>query len=171
MKRDDYILAQLSKLTKKTWELYIITRILHGLNDLEIEPVCQQYVPRGPGSRAHTDLFFPQFGLHLEIDERHHAGPDHQASDLLRAREIVKATGHEIVRIPIYDASGANRPLEAINEDTDRFIEIVRQRKMAAHGTGRFVAWDYDNAFNPKFHMDGSGVYRRGRQRQVSVTT
>ena len=34
--KDDYLLRNISKIKHKKWELYIITRILHSLNDSEI---------------------------------------------------------------------------------------------------------------------------------------
>ena len=42
--KDDYILRNFSKIKHKKWELYVITRIIHLLNDPEIEFVCQQLV-------------------------------------------------------------------------------------------------------------------------------
>ena len=42
--KDDYLLRNIFKIKHKKWELYIITRILHSLNDPDIEYVCQQFV-------------------------------------------------------------------------------------------------------------------------------
>ena len=48
---DDYLLRNISKIKHKKWELYIITRILHLLNDQEIEYTCQQFVKTKSGKR------------------------------------------------------------------------------------------------------------------------
>ena len=47
--KDDYLLRNISKIKHKKWELYIITRILHSLNDSEIEYTCQQFVKTKSG--------------------------------------------------------------------------------------------------------------------------
>jgi len=49
--KDDYLLRNIFKIKHKKWELYIITRILHSLNDPDIEYVCQQFVKSKTGKR------------------------------------------------------------------------------------------------------------------------
>ncbi len=71
MNRTEFILRQISKTNKKSYENYVVTRIWHLLNDLNIKIVTQQHVTR-PAGRALTDLYFPQIKLHVEIDEGHH---------------------------------------------------------------------------------------------------
>ena len=39
MTKDEYLLRNFSKITHKKWELFVITRILHRLNDPDIEYV------------------------------------------------------------------------------------------------------------------------------------
>ena len=57
--KDQYILRNFSKIQHKQWELYIITRIVHNLNDPEIEFVCQQLIKTKDGKRYLADLCFP----------------------------------------------------------------------------------------------------------------
>ena len=66
--KDDYLLRNIYKLKHKKWELYIITRILHTLNDSDIEYVCQQFVKSKTGKRYLADLCFPSLKLYYEID-------------------------------------------------------------------------------------------------------
>ena len=47
--KDQYVLRNFSKIQHKQWELYIITRIVHNLNDPEIEFVCQQLIKTSDG--------------------------------------------------------------------------------------------------------------------------
>ena len=65
-----YIIKQISKTNKKNYENFVVTRIWHGLNCLDVKFVTQQYFKR-PDGYALTDMFFPQFDLHIEIDEPH----------------------------------------------------------------------------------------------------
>ena len=50
-------------------ELYVISRIIHLLDDEEIEFICQQYVKSRSGVGYLIDLCFPQLKLYCEIDE------------------------------------------------------------------------------------------------------
>ena len=40
----DYIVKSLSKIKYKSWELYVVSRFIHTLDDLDVEFVCQQLV-------------------------------------------------------------------------------------------------------------------------------
>lgn len=82
----------------KKYEAYVVTRIIHLLNDFTIKFATQQYVTR-PEGRALTDLYFPQFNLHIEVDEGHHFNSANIAADKLREADIINATGHQIIRI------------------------------------------------------------------------
>jgi hypothetical protein len=58
--KTNYVLKSLSKLSSKATEQYVISRVIHCLDDLSIEFVCQQHLsPDGKGYVL--DLFFPQF--------------------------------------------------------------------------------------------------------------
>lgn len=153
MTKDEYILSRLKKIQHKEWELFIISRIIHRLDDPEIEFITQQYVRLKEGKRALTDLYFPQLGNHLEIDERHHADPKAQHEDLLRTQDIIERTGDTITRIRVFDQSGTKlRPLREIREETDRYIETLRSLKLEQVERGVFVPWNYELRFDPRKH-------------------
>ena len=42
--KDEYLLRNFSKIKHKKWELFVITRILHLLDDPDLEYVCQQFI-------------------------------------------------------------------------------------------------------------------------------
>ena len=67
-----YITNSLSKIRHKRWELYVISRVVHLLDDLEIEFVCQQAIILENGTHKFADMFFPQFNIYLEVNEKHH---------------------------------------------------------------------------------------------------
>ena len=74
MKRLEYISRSLSKIQHKKFELYVISRIIHKLDDPEIKYVFQQYAARdnNTGKYALIDLYLPQLGIAIEVDEAHH---------------------------------------------------------------------------------------------------
>ena len=74
MKRLEFISRSLSKIQHKKFELYVISRIIHKLDDPEIKYVFQQYAARdnNTGKYALIDLYLPQLGIAIEVDEAHH---------------------------------------------------------------------------------------------------
>lgn len=153
LNRDDYIRRRLSKIQHKSWELFVITRIIHGLDDFDIEFICQQAVRRRGARPYLVDLYFPQFGVTLEIDERQHANEKNQIADASRSQDILDATGFREFRIPSYDAEKNIRSLEQVREDTDAFIGLIKEEKLRQIERGTFEPWNYDEKFSPAPHI------------------
>jgi hypothetical protein len=149
MDKSKYIRTRLSKLTHKSWELFVISRIIHRLDDLSIEFVCQQMVLLEDGARKMTDLYFPQFGLHLEIDEPGHADGEAQRRDLLRAQDIIAVTGDAMVRIATYGPDGKDLPVDTVAREVDAFIGLIRRKKQEALEAGDFMPWDLSRYSDP----------------------
>jgi len=84
--------------------------------------ICQQHVQR-PEGRALTDIFFPQFELHIEVDEPYHAELTQKQKDAQRLRDIVNATSHEIRRIDVRGDS-----LEEVNQKVDDLIKYIHEK-------------------------------------------
>lgn len=146
-----YITRSLSKLTHKPWELFTISRILHKLDDDDIEFVMQQYVRRKNGSRALTDLYFPQFALHLEVDEPPHEKTGQRKSDHFRELDIIEATDHEIERIKVADPDGdpnIAKPMADIKRDIDAFVDKVHGKKRAAVAKDIFSPWNMEKRYS-----------------------
>ena len=70
--KEEFIFRSFRKISNKKEELYVITRIFHLLDDLEIEFVCQQKVRKPDGEIYLVDMFFPQFKIYLEVNEAYH---------------------------------------------------------------------------------------------------
>jgi hypothetical protein len=156
LSKTDYLLNSLSKLVHKKWELYIVSRIIHRLNDDKVEFVTQQLVRFNDGTRALTDLYFPQFGIHLEIDEPHH---DRQFEvDLRRQQDIVNTTDHSIERIKITDGDGVVRSLDSINSDVEELIYKIKRKKSEFEKIAAFVPWDFDRRFSPELTIQRGKV-------------
>lgn len=159
MFKDDYILRMLSKTRYKKWESYVIHRVVHRLGDPEIEFKCQQCVRAGKESRFLLDLYFPQLGIYLEVDEPFHASEDKIRGDASRKRTIAEATkrmdiidtkGIEEVRISV-----ANKSLREIDEEIERFVCKVREIKRKRVESDSFKPWDeQDFSYASKPHLE-----------------
>jgi very-short-patch-repair endonuclease len=146
--KQEYFLKSLSKIAKKKWEYYIISRVLHRLDDLEIEFACQKCFRTSDNKFYYGDLFFPQFNLYLEIDEPHHETDLAKVNDALRRFDIVEATGLEEVRI----ATKTNT-IQEINKKVDEFITLLKKRKDAAIKSSTFRIWEFENLFQSEIHL------------------
>ncbi|MDA9009190.1 hypothetical protein N9K16_04435 [Alphaproteobacteria bacterium] len=157
--KDDYILRRLSKIHKKKWELFVISRVIHKLDDLDVEFTTQQLVRRPDGSRALTDMYFPQFGIHLEIDEGQHLDKDHEEADKRRTEDIVSVTDHKVHRIAAAEKHGdkaVDRSLADVKAQTDQFIAEIRALKEQGLTDGSFEKWDFEMRYNPcKYIKEG----------------
>lgn len=87
----------LSKINNKKYESYVVSRIVHLLNDTEIQFIPQQLVRKPDGKRYLIDLYFPQFKLAVEVDEPYHNSQVEE--DELREREIIELTNSDFQRI------------------------------------------------------------------------
>jgi len=146
MNKTEYIIRQLSKTNKKSFENYVVTRIWHLLNDTNIKFVTQQYVKR-PNGRALTDMYFPQINLHVEVDEKHHFDI-HQNQinlDLIRDADIINATGNEPVRIKVCGNSRYDMNINDINNRIDVVVEIIRNK----FNHPSIIQWDLESEFDP----------------------
>lgn len=142
MDKKEYIIRQLGRTKNKKYEAYVITRIIHLLNDFTIKFVTQQYVTR-PEGRALTDLYFPQFGLHIEVDEGQHFNDINIEADRLRDADIVNATGHKIIRVDV------TKTFEEINYQINEIVEKIQQMKL----NSSFISWDIDSEFDPQTYI------------------
>ena len=148
--RTDYILRLLSKTTAKRWEHYVINRLFHRLDDPEIEFVCQQCIRKSDGKIYLADLYFPQFGLYLEIDEAHHESDRARIDDARRRVDIAEASGLTEKRIR---TSGV--PLERVNADIEEFLGLLRRLKS---DISSFPAWIYEERFRPDAHIASGSI-------------
>lgn len=143
MNQLEYITRTLSRAQKKRFENYVVTRIYHLLDDLSIKIVTQQYVCRPENKRALTDLFFPQFGLHIEVDEPYHLSQEEQ--DNIRELDVINATkGHEFRRIKIVE------DLESIHKQIEA---IVNEIKTLKNTQSDFRPWDPEKEYDPETYI------------------
>ena len=156
MNRTEYTLRNLSKISHKKHELYVISRVVHLLNDPEIEFVCQQLIRAKNGARYLTDLCFPQLKIYYEIDEAQHSSEEHSISDKHRKREIMDVSDFREYRIKVYNESNSklSKGLDKINTQVDEFLDIIRTEKDRLVKAGTFKPWDPEKKFDPQVHID-----------------
>ena len=142
MDKLDYIAKQFSKARNKKYEHYVVTRIWHTLNNLNVKFVTQQHVSL-PNGRALTDMYFPQLKLHIEVDERYHQRQI--AKDLQREADIIAATEDQIERIDV------SKGIEAVNERIDEIIDKIRFK---IEITKDFKLWNLDVEYDPQSYID-----------------
>ena len=156
--KETYVTRNFQKISGKRWELYVITRVIHLLDDPDIEYVCQQYI-NPPHNKEYylADLAFPSLKLYLEIDEGQHSEEGHHAADIKRDAEILEATDWECKRIAVYVNQGnarVDKKLMALNKEIDKFVKHIRSKKQKLLNQGKSIAWDYEKKFLPESFIE-----------------
>lgn len=151
--KETYVTKNFQKISSKRWELYVITRVIHLLDDPDIEYVCQQYINPPNNTKYYlADLAFPSLKLYLEIDEGPHGKTDHKAADIKRDSEILEATDWYCKRISVFEklnGKTVDKKLEVLNQEIDDFIQFIRNRKQTLINQGNVISWDYDAKYLP----------------------
>lgn len=151
--KTDYIIRQIAKSYNKTYENYVVTRIWHLLNNLDIKFVTQQHVTR-PTGRALTDMYFPQIQLHIEIDE---PSPNHfnkdgsqVEKDIAREADIINVAEHTSVK----RISALENNIESINQQIDELVSFIKKEIDLKKPT----PWDFEAEYNPKTYIDRGSI-------------
>ncbi len=135
----DYHSRMLRSISGKRYEVYAISRILHLLDDPEIEIVTQQPVRLDDGRLALLDLYLPQFKVGVEVDELHHFSEKSQWADKLREQAIATVAVANIRRVRVEDADSLN----TLKQQVDELIADIRQLKADAVADGTFTRFVY----------------------------
>lgn len=156
-----YLKNSLSKIKHKGWELYVISRVIHLLNDLDVEFICQQVVLLDNGNRRFADLYFPQFNIYLEVNERGgHSSEASQRLDKFRQTDILRAIDARQVKIEIFsfDKQGnvTDTSVEEINQKIDDFVALLKKYKQEKILRDAFEPW------NPLKKHDPAEFLRKG---------
>ncbi len=153
----DYITRVFQKTSSKRYENYVITRLWHQLNDDEIKLVPQQFVERNQEQYALTDIYFPQIGLHVEINEPIHYGSEERiAFDANRRSEIINKTNHEV------EAIDCRKSVPEIHLDIERLVEIIKNRVDEQKKSNLFNPWNPEHEFSP-FYFQNKGYLDCGQ--------
>jgi hypothetical protein len=145
----EYISRLFHKTSGKRIEHYVITRIWHLLDNYDIKMTPQQYVSRQSSQYALTDVYFPQIGFHVEVNEPAHYESDERIQrDLKRINEIEANTGHRVFVIDCRES------LDGIHGQIDNLISEINAKVNKQIEQKVFKPWNPGNEHNPKFWKD-----------------
>ena len=137
-----YLSKILSKIDKKGFETYVITRIWNKLDNLDVKIICQQYVKRDNGY-ALLDLYFPQINFGVEVNESHHNKPVQATDDEIRKRDVETAVG---VELKVVDCS---KSIDEVHQQIDNIVAMINNRIAASPNfrpwRGNLTPEDYKN--------------------------
>jgi hypothetical protein len=118
----EYITKLFQKTSPKAIENYCLTRLWHKLDNDEIKIIPQQYVNRHNNNFALTDVYLPQFKIHIEVNEpAHYSSEDRIISDEKRKIEIENNTGHKLFVID------CRKDLKEIHNQINVIISEINQ--------------------------------------------
>lgn len=140
----EYMTRLFAKINKKRTEAYVINRIWHQLNNDGVKFVVQQYIKRTRDKYALADLYLPQLGIFIEINEPFHK--NYKEIDKIRLEEISQITHSKPV---VIDCDNSIENIHA------QIAEIVEQIKQAIIERGdKFVPWDGGSTLSVEYHRN-----------------
>ncbi len=145
MTKLEFIARQFGKARHKVYEHYVVTRIWHLLQDSDVKCITQQHVNKPDGKRYLTDMYFPQFELHIEVDEAHHV--TQLDLDQVRQKDIIDATKHEFERVKV------NCGIDEVNRQIDLIVTFIKNKIANQHVSGAFKRWDLEAEQNPQTYI------------------
>lgn len=166
LNKDDYVLASLRRIGRnKKWEVYVVTRIIHLLDDDNLEFACQQCVKDKGNDRFYlTDLCFPSLGLYIEVNEKGgHSGKNAKIDDKERQEAIQTSTSWNQLDIDTYEYHGddknpVDKTLEDINKTIENVVEEIKKRKSELESNGKKIIWDYNAKYDPKKYINKGSI-------------
>jgi very-short-patch-repair endonuclease len=143
--KKEYIARQLARTHNKKYENYVITRIWHKLDRLDVKLVTQQYVSRSNG-HALIDLYFPQIGLFIEVDEDHHHTKANLSADMIRDKDVVAATENQIIRVDV------TKSIEDIHRHIDDIFILIHE--LIEELGNSFIPWNITQENDPLTYIN-----------------
>lgn len=132
----EYISRLFQKTSYKALENYCLTRLWHKLDNDDIKLVPQQYVNRHVDKYALTDVYLPQFKIHIEVNEpAHYSFPERIKADEDRKLEIENKTGHKLFVID------CRKSLAEIHQEIDKIVDVVNGAFLDQKQKGTFKPW------------------------------
>ena len=142
----EYISRLFQKTSFKALENYCLTRLWHKLDNDEIKFVPQQYVNRHVEKYALTDVYLPQFKIHIEVNEpAHYDSPERIIADEIRKNDIEQKTGHRLFVID------CRNDLSKIHNDIDFIVNLIKEETIKQKHNGTFKPWQPELEQNPNY--------------------
>lgn len=140
----EYMTRLFAKISKKKTETYVINRIWHQLNDDRVQFVVQQYIRRTQDKYALADLYLPQLGIFIEINEPFHK--NNVEVDRVRNEEISQVTHSEPIVID------CDNSIEEIHSQISNVVQQIKQA-IAEQGD-KFIPWDGGSTLSVEYHRN-----------------
>src|SRR5690606_11500270 len=142
----DYISRLLQRTSSKRIEHYVISRIWHLLDNYDVKMTPQQYVSRELTQYARTDIYFPQIGLHVEVNEPvHYHSEDRINRDLKRQKQIELNTRHQVFVID------CREDILGIHSQIYKLVSKINLEVKKQIENGTFKPWRPENEHNPNY--------------------
>jgi len=138
----EYMTRLFAKISKKKTETYVINRIWHQLNDDRVKFVVQQYIRRTQDKYALADLYLPQLGIFIEINEPFHK--NNTEVDRIRNEEI----SHVTHSVPI--VIDCDNSIENIHSQISKVVQQIKQT-IIEQGD-KFIPWDGGSTLSVEYH-------------------
>lgn len=140
----EYMTRLFAKISKKKTETYVINRIWHQLDDDRVKFVVQQYIRRTQDKYALADLYLPQLGIFIEINEPLHK--NNTEVDRVRNEEISHVTHSEPIVID------CDNSIEEIHSQISNVVQQIKQA-IAEQGD-KFIPWDGGSTLSVEYHRN-----------------
>ena len=141
----NHYVKMLHKISNKGYELFVISRIFHLLDDSEIELTTQQLVRTEKG-RFLLDLYFPQFKLAIEVDVGFHE--KQIDADRYREMAIIERRNIFFQRIEVKDKS-----LAEIKIQINGVIDKIKSEKIRQKSSNKFIPFVFGRKYDVEFWL------------------
>lgn len=153
--RFEYMTNLFKKISHKKYESYVIARLWHKLSNTEIKFVPQQYVNRDNVKYALTDLYLPQIGLHIEINEpAHYSDQETIERDNIRNAEIQNRTNHIVKVINFQKNKHEFKSLHDINKEIDTLANSIEVMIDESKRNNTFKPWGNEDEFTAQYYKN-----------------
>lgn len=147
-----YYAKTFKDIRNKKYEFFVISRIIHLLNDRELEFTTQQLV-RTKNGRFLLDLYFPQLKIAIEVDESYHAHDHKINKDKERDKAVVSEANVKTKRIRISGQSFDN-----VNSRIEKVICAIQHKKEELNAANKFVPFVYGKKYETKHWLKIGGL-------------
>jgi len=138
-------------MSAKGLETYVISRIWHLLNNEDVKLVPQQYVRHSDGQYSLTDIYFPQFDIHIEVNEPGHYKTQAKIfSDSIREKNIIESSGHRVRTID------CTKNITEIHSQIDAIIKEIKAAIATQIAQKTFKPWQPEFEYKAEFYKGHS---------------
>lgn len=153
----DYMERLFYKMKFKKTESYVIHRIWDKLDDTRIRFEIQQPIKLPNGKTVLADLYLPQLGIFIEVNEPYHESQQQKLADEYRNKAIIDITKDKlfVIQCGISDRAGEWKTLKEIHQQIDEIVSTIK-KKIAE--TPDLKPWNTSECLTVEYHKK-KGVF------------